>query len=80
MPYTALRIAGVVDPSVDVLELEQKLASTLHSLKRILDKDWSDWEETKPPPLIKEIPLPKPLLKPELIIKKEVLETLKKRN
>ncbi|MEM3704275.1 MAG: hypothetical protein QXX79_07670 [Candidatus Bathyarchaeia archaeon] len=77
LPYTALRTAGVVDPSVDALELEQKLASTLHSLRRILDKSWSDWGETKPPPLIKEIPLPKPLLKPDLIIKKEALETLK---
>lgn len=76
LPYTALMAADVIDKSVDALELIRELENAKQSLKRILDKNWFDWEEVKPPPLLREIPIPKELLRPELVTRKDALEAL----
>jgi hypothetical protein len=77
LPYTALHIAGLLDVSVDTFQLLRELENVEKALEKILDKNWHDWKEINPPLLLKEIPLPKSLLKPNMIAKPEAIETLK---
>ena len=45
LPYTALCDAGIIDPSIDVFKLLSDLENVREALKRILDKNWSEWEK-----------------------------------
>ena len=77
LPYIALCDAGVIDSTIDVFKLLGELENVKEALKRILDKNWSDWEKIRPPPLLKELTVPKPLLKIDIVIRPEALETLR---
>jgi len=79
VPYTALQVAGVLDSFSwnETFQLLRELENAEEALKRILDKNWSDWMEIKPPLLPHSIQLPQSLLKPDMIVKLEVRETLR---
>jgi len=80
VPYTALQGVGVLDSSFSwdqTFQLLRELENAEEALKRILDKNWSDWMEIKPPLLPHSIQLPQSLLKPDMIVKPEVRETLR---
>ena len=79
VPYMALQVAGVLDSFSwsETFQLLRELENAKEALKRILDKNWSDWMEIKPPLLPHNIQLPQSLLKSDMIVKPEVRETLK---
>ena len=79
VPYTALQVAGVLDSFSwnETFQLLRELENAEEALKRILDKNWSDWMEIKPPLLPHSIQLPQSLLKSDMIVKLEVRETLR---
>ncbi len=77
LPYTALCDAGIIDTSIDTFKLLRELDNAKEALKRTLSKYWSDWEKVKPPPLLTQFPVPRELLRPDIIVKPEARETLK---
>jgi len=79
VPYTALQVAGVLDSFSwnETFQLLRELENADEALKRILDKNWSDWMEVKPPLLPRNIRLPQSLLKSDMIVKPEVREILR---
>ena len=78
LPYTALCDAGIIDSSIDVFKLLSDLENVREALKRILDKNWPEWEKIKPSPsLLKELPVPREMLKIDIIVRREALETLR---
>ncbi len=77
LPYTALCITGFIDPSVDVFQLLIELGNVKEALKRILAENWPDWGKIRAPLLPKEIPVPKALLSPQMIVKPQAQQTLR---
>lgn len=78
-PYYALCATEIINKDSDVLQLIRDLENVMGEIKRILNKNFPDWEQEIKPPAFSPgpAPIPKELLKPEVFMRNEARERLR---